>query len=70
MHLKNHSNQYVDSLPPFVFDKIPKAVWAALAISALTCGGDYLEEATKRIVEEWTILNQNGIIKQAPPKSF
>jgi len=51
-----------------LYEKIPKAVFAAIAISALTQGGDYLDEAQNRIMEEWLILYQNGIVSQKPPR--
>ena len=50
------------------YDDIPKAVWAAIAISALTTGGERLAEAETLILEEWAILHANGIIPQKPLK--
>ena len=69
MHLKNESNEYVESLPPGMFDSIPKAVWAAIAISRLSCGGDRLEDAPAEIQQEWQALFDNGIVKQKPKKA-
>lgn len=66
MHIKNESNAYIESLDAFVFDIIPKSVWAAIAISALTSGGDRLSEATNAVMREWEALHQNGIVKQKP----
>ena len=45
----------------------PKAVLAAVAVSALTAQGEYLDEARKRIVEEWRFLHDMGIIPAPPP---
>lgn len=59
-------NCYVDELETGVYADIPKAVWAAIAISALTCGGDLLDEATSRVIKEWKILHGNGIVPQEP----
>lgn len=68
MHLKNTSNCYIESLPDGMFDKIPKSVWAAIAISSLTCGGDQLSHAQKRIMDEWLALFENNIVTQKPMK--
>jgi hypothetical protein len=67
MHLKNLPNDYQRCFPDF--DKTPKAVIAAMAYSfALTqCEGDS-ERAKQLIIDEWTILHQNQIISQKPPK--
>lgn len=59
-------NEYAASVPEY--DDIPKAVWAAIAVSALTVGGDYLEHARTRVFEEWTILHNAGVVPQKPPK--
>ncbi len=67
MNLKNKSNTYVDQLAD-LFDKTPKAVLAAIAVSSLTTGGDYLERARELVLEEWRILHQAGIVSQKPPK--
>lgn len=72
MHLKNFSNPYVDALDKGVFDAIPKSVWAAIAISAMTCGGDHLLDGsmniTDAVMKEWEVLNLNGIVPQKPRK--
>jgi len=60
-------NDYADRLEE-IYDKVPKAVLAAIAVSSLTVGGDYLEEAKARLVYEWDILYKNGIVSQKPPK--
>jgi len=59
-------NGYVEELED-LYEKTPKAVFAAIAISALTTGGDYLEHAKERILEEWVALYENGIVSQKPP---
>jgi hypothetical protein len=51
-----------------LYDKTPKAVFAAIAVSSITCGGDYLDEAFDLILKEWKILYQNGIVPQHPPR--
>lgn len=67
-HMKNRSNEYAAQLGA-MFDEMPKSVLAAIAVSALTCGGDYIEEAAARVAHEWAILNENGIVPQRPSKS-
>lgn len=60
-------NEYAYTLREF-YDEIPKAVLAAIAVSAMTCGGDWLEEAAPRIANEWRILNEQGIVSQHPTR--
>lgn len=62
------TNEYTDSVGRELYDSIPKAVWAAIAVSALTCGGDRLNEAAAAVVREWAILHSNGIVQQKPNK--
>ena len=59
-------NTYATAVPEY--NHIPKAVWAAIAVSALTCGGDQLAEARKRVLNEWAVLHANKIVPQKPPK--
>lgn len=67
MHLKNNSNEYVNAVSRDLFELCPKTVWAAIAISLATTGGDRLDEAEQAIVNEWQALFQAGIIPQKPP---
>lgn len=67
-HLGNLHNQYAAELEE-LFDLIPKAVLAAIAVSALTNGGDHIQHAKSRIAKEWLILHQNGIVPQKPSKA-
>lgn len=60
------TNEYSNLLGP-LYATIPKAVLAAIAISALT-SGDHLDEAPARVLAEWRVLHQNGIVPQAPPR--
>jgi len=57
------SNYYAQQLGP-LFEECPKAVLAAIAVSALTCGGDWLEHAAGRVAQEWCILHANGIVQK------
>jgi hypothetical protein len=61
-------NDYAQSVPRHLYDAIPKAVWAAIAVSALTVGGDYLEDAETRVRAEWEALYTAGIVPQKPSK--
>lgn len=67
MNINYTNNEYAASLGR-LFSKCPKTVFAALAVSFGTQGGDFLSEATDRLLEEWQILFENGIVKQKPPK--
>lgn len=63
-------NGYASAIGQDVFEACPKAVLAAIAVSALTQGGDYIEEARARLLDEWRILHQNGIVTQPVPAKF
>lgn len=58
-------NTYAKCLDPD-YEKIPKAALAAIAVSFATCGGDQIEHAHERVVREWWVLFENGIIKRRP----
>ena len=66
-NLKNLQNGYAAELGA-LFDEMPKSVLAAIAVSAITSGGDYLDEAQQRVAHEWRILNENQIVPQKPGK--
>lgn len=60
-------NEYADMLGE-MYDNIPKAVFAAIAVSAVT-GGDPINNNPKlEILREWTALHLNGIVPQKPRK--
>ena len=65
-YLRNLSNVYAEALGP-LFEEASKSVLAAIAVAALTSGGDYLEEAAWRLAREWVILHGKGIVRQRPP---
>lgn len=60
-------NPYAEQLGERLYRDAPKAVLAAIAVSSLTLGGDYLDEAEKRVLSEWWILFDNAIVSQRPP---
>lgn len=66
MHLKNSSNEYVSSVSRRLFELCPKTVWAAIAISLATTGGNRLSEAEQLIINEWASLYDAGIVPQKP----
>lgn len=68
-HLKNKLNDYVTAMGGDLFNETPKSVLAALAVSALTSGGDQLASAAERVAREWEVLHLNGIVPQKPSKS-
>ena len=57
-------NEYA-ALLGSLFADCPKAVLAAIAISAL-CGDD-LNSAHENVLKEWWTLYDNGIVPQKPP---
>jgi hypothetical protein len=68
MALNKIHNGYAAELGD-VFAQAPKAVIAAVAVSALTLGGDCLDEAQARFLAEWQVLFDNGIVPQKPPRA-
>lgn len=67
MNLKNKSNCYVEVVGRELFESCPKTVLAAIAVSALTCGGDHLSKGVKRLLWEWWCLYESEIVPQKPP---
>ncbi len=49
------------------YAQCPKAVFAALAVSYASRGGDFLGGIEKILLKEWWILYQNQIVPQKPP---
>ena len=65
MNVTNLFNEYARLLP--YYDRIPKTVLAAIAVSYASRGGDCLHEAAANVAREWATLYQNGIVPQKPP---
>jgi hypothetical protein len=63
------TNEYARELGE-VYGDMPKAVLAAVAVSALTVGGDHLDKAVIRVVTEWDVLHAAGIVSQPVPAKF
>lgn len=51
-----------------LYAKTPKAVFAAIAYSYTSSGGDHPEQSVANFLEEWRILHENGIVQQPPQK--
>lgn len=60
------SNQYAN-LVEAVYSDIPKAVFAAIAVSALTNGGDDFQGIDATLIKEWHVLHLNEIVPQPVP---
>lgn len=65
--MSKKSNIYAAEIGADLFAACPKAVLAAIAVSGLTAGGDVLEEARARVLDEWWALYVAGIVPQKPP---
>lgn len=75
MALNKVYNEYADALGTRFYDQTPKAVFAAIAVSALAKGADGLltrewppAELQALVLHEWRALHENGIVPQKPPK--
>ena len=62
------TNNYSEALGDDFYSKTPKAVVAAIAVSFVTLGGDYMREVDDRVLREWTALYDCGIVPQKPPR--
>jgi hypothetical protein len=60
------TNQYADALGDS-FTYTPKAVFAALAFSYASFGGDQ-QDAKRNLLREWETLHANGIVPQPPSR--
>lgn len=58
-------NEYQRSISRELFERTPKAVFAALAISYYLNNG--VQDIDAALLEEWKILYKQGIIPQKPP---
>ena len=61
-------NEYQDLISGGLYEKFPKAVLAAIVVSLLTCGGDYINttDIDAELLREWQALFDNGIVPQKP----
>lgn len=49
------------------YRRIPKAVFAAIAFSFASRGGDDFEHGAEAAINEWWVLYENNIVRQKPP---
>ena len=64
------SNEYVENaLSGDFYEKTPKAVFAALAVSLILAQDENFCTVEKRLKDEWEILFENGIVPQKPLKT-
>ena len=70
-------NEYSRQIDPGLYERTPKAVFAAIAVSLLANMGDgrdnpdgvNFEDMGQAVLDEWQILHDNGIVPQSPPRS-
>ena len=65
-------NDYADIIDARLYERLPKAVLAAIAVAYITRlnGDDTLRidgEVDELLLDEWQALHSNGIVPQAPP---
>ena len=63
------TNEYARLVAPDLYARIPKAVFAAMAVSQLSGGGDWLDtmDVDAAVLQEWADLYGSGIVPQRPP---
>lgn len=63
------SNEYADLIDSSLYEKMPKTVLAAIAVSfALRLAEDDFSQVQDLLVEEWDTLHTAGIVPQKPQK--
>ena len=60
-------NEYMTAISGRLYEKIPKAVLAAIAVSHIVNHEVPFDEVDEAILEEWRILHAQGIVPQKPP---
>lgn len=60
------SNEYAQAFGR-LYAETPKAVFAAIVWSFCSEGGSSPDLATNKFLEEWRVLNHNGIVPQQAP---
>jgi hypothetical protein len=67
--LNKKMNNYAEAISPELYEKTPKAVFAAIAASfALLLNDEDFDGLDEKLLNEWRTLNQNGIVPQKPIK--
>lgn len=68
-HINAKMNQYAEWFM-LIYDRTPKAVFAAVCFSLLSKGGDFPKGVTSRFLREWRTLFINKIVPQSVPTVF
>jgi hypothetical protein len=64
-------NDYANQISPEVFDKTPKTVFAAIAVSFIANHlAQDLHNVDLALLHEWEVLHNEGIVPQRPPKGL
>lgn len=61
------TNEYARCIAPEIYEAMPKSVFAAIAVSYGTHGGDEMSLVNHSLMLEWKILYDGGIVPQKPP---
>jgi hypothetical protein len=61
------TNEYSQAIGR-MYAETPKAVFAAIAVSFCSTGGEQLPDAEENLLREWTALWYSGIVTQKPPR--
>lgn len=61
-------NEYQNLINPLFYEKCPKAVFAAIAVSYMVNHGIVqMDEVTVALLDEWKVLHGNEIVPQKAP---
>jgi hypothetical protein len=63
-------NEYAGCIDEGLYEKTPKAVLAAIAVSFISSGGDHMDDIDDEILKEWRVLYLSGIVPQRPPEKY
>lgn len=62
------TNEYSEAFGK-LYASTPKAVFAAVAYSYTSSGGDNPIQGIENFLQEWRILYENGVVTQKPPEA-
>lgn len=70
MAMNKTRNQYQQLISEELYEKTPKAVFAAIAVSlfVIASGEEDFSDIDRKIITEWMALHGNAIVPQKPPK--
>lgn len=62
-------NEYQKAIDVALYEKTPKAVFAAIAVSVMTNSwGVSFDNIDAALLQEWATLNSNGLVPQKAPR--